>query len=53
MDTLGLILAVVIHSAAVQNYDSARSVIECLHGKFARLQVIWADSACGKCVLPE
>ena len=53
VDTLGLILAVTIHSAAVQDYDGARNVIERLRGKFKRLQVIWADSAYGKCGLPE
>jgi len=53
VDTLGLILAVTIHSAAIQDYDGARSLIERLRGKFKRLQVIWADSAYGKCGLPE
>lgn len=53
VDTLGLILAVVIHSAGVQDYDGARGVIERLRDKFTRLQVIWADSAYGKSGLPE
>src|SRR5450631_1152656 len=53
VDTLGLILAVTIHSAAIQDYDGARGLIERLRGKFKRLQVIWADSAYGKCGLPE
>lgn len=53
VDTLGLILAVTVHSAGVQDYDGARSVIEQLRGKFARLKVIWADSIYGRMGLPE
>jgi putative transposase len=53
VDTLGLILAVMVHSAGVQDYDGARGVIERLHGRFARLKVIWADSAYGKNALPD
>ena len=53
VDTLGLILAVMVHSAGVQDYDGARGVIERLRGRFARLKVIWADSADGKDALPD
>ena len=53
VDTLGLILAVVVHSAGVQDYDGARGVLERLRSKFARLQVIWADSAYGRNALPD
>lgn len=56
VDTLGLILAVVVHSAALQDQDGARLVL----GKLAkvgsalrRLRVIWADSAYGRGGLPE
>jgi putative transposase len=56
VDTMGLILAVVVHSAALQDQDGARLVL----GKLAtfgsalrRLQVIWADSAYGRSGLPE
>lgn len=53
VDSLGLILALMVHSAGVQDYDGARGLIERLHGKYRRLQLIWADSAYGKCGLPE
>ena len=53
VDTLGLIMAVVVHSASIQDYDGARLLIELLRGKFRRLKVIFADSAYGKCGLPD
>lgn len=52
VDTLGLILAVVVHSAAAQDYDGARSVMMRLRDRFTRLKVIWADSAYGRNGLP-
>lgn len=45
VDTLGLLLAVVVTSAAVDDAVAARSVFEQLHrGAYPRLQVVWADS---------
>jgi putative transposase len=43
VDTLGLILAVVITSAAVQDRDAAKNLIQALVKLFGRLQIIWAD----------
>ena len=43
MDTLGLILTVVVHSAAIQDRDGARLVLKQLDGRFTQLKVIWAD----------
>ena len=43
VDTLGLILAVVVHPADVQDRDGARLVLERMKGKFSRLRLIWAD----------
>jgi putative transposase len=43
VDTLGLLLAVSITSAAVQDRDAARKVVGALTGLFGRLQIIWAD----------
>lgn len=43
VDTLGLILAVVIHSAAVQDRDGSKTVIEKLKGKWKRVVRIFAD----------
>ena len=43
VDTLGLVLAVVVHSAGVQDRDGARKVFESMDGAFGRLRRIWAD----------
>ena len=43
VDTLGLLLAVVVHAANVQDRDGAKLVLANLVGRFPRLRVIWAD----------
>ena len=43
VDCLGLILAVMITPAAVQDRQAAKSLIKVLVGLYGRLQVIWAD----------
>jgi putative transposase len=43
VDTLGLLLAVVVHAADVQDRDGARLVLARLGNRFPRLWVIWAD----------
>ena len=43
MDTLGLVLAVVVHAANVQDRDGAKLVLAKLVGHFPRLQLLWAD----------
>ena len=43
VDTLGLILAVVVHCAGIQDRDGAKLVLEKLRGAFPRLRLIWAD----------
>ena len=45
MDTTGLLLAVVIHAASIQDRDGAKLVLAKLLGRFPRLQIIWADAA--------
>ena len=45
VDTLGLILAVVVHAADVQDRDGAKLVLDKLKGRFKRLVLIWADGA--------
>jgi putative transposase len=52
VDTLGLILAVVVHAASVQDQDGARSVFQQLAGRFNRLKVVFADAAYGRGSLP-
>ena len=44
VDTLGLVLKVVVSTAAVQDRDGARLLLELVKGKFSRMQKIWADS---------
>jgi putative transposase len=43
VDALGLILTLVITSAAVQDRDAAKTLIKALVGSFGRLRIIWAD----------
>jgi putative transposase len=44
---VGLILAVVVHGADLQDRDGAKLVLERLLGRFPRLKLIWADGAYG------
>ena len=53
VDTLGLLLVVVVHSAGVQDYDGARLVLENIKHTYRRLKVVFADGAYGKAGLPE
>ena len=43
VDTLGLILAVAVHPADVQDRDGAKLVLAELRDRFSRLRLIWAD----------
>ena len=52
VDTLGLILAVVVHRADVQDQEGAKSVFERVWQGFGRLKVVFADSAYGRSGLP-
>jgi putative transposase len=44
VDTLGLLLLVVVHSAGTQDRDGARAVLAPLASRFSKLRKIWADS---------
>ena len=44
VDTLGLILAVHVQGAGVQDRDGAEEVLCRMAGSFTRLEVIWADA---------
>lgn len=44
VDTLGLVLAVVVHSAGIQDRDGARLVLEKLRQGFPRLAAVLADA---------
>ena len=43
VDCMGMILAIMITPAAVQDRDAAKSLIQLLIGMYSRVQVIWAD----------
>lgn len=45
VDTLGLLLLVVVHSAGVQDRDGARRVLSALSTRLSKLRKIWADGA--------
>lgn len=42
---MGLLLAVVVHAADIQDRDGAKLVLNRLLGRFPRLYLIWADGA--------
>ena len=44
VDTIGLLLLVVVHSAGTQDRDGARAVLAPLAHRFSKLRKIWADS---------
>jgi putative transposase len=55
VDTLGLILAVVVHDASIQDQDGALlllRVLDRLRSRFGRLKIIFADSAYARNGLP-
>jgi len=43
VDTIGLILAVVVTAADVQDPEGAKLVYEAIRGRFSRLKLVWAD----------
>jgi putative transposase len=45
VDTLGLILAVVVTAASIQDRDGAKQLFDILRHKYGRLRHIWADGA--------
>ncbi len=45
VDTTGLILQVLVHEANIQDYRGGKRLLAPLKGTFARLKLIWADSA--------
>ena len=41
---MGLLLAVVVHPANIQDRDGAKLVINKLIGRFPRMRLVWADA---------
>lgn len=44
VDTLGLLVAVVVHPADIQDRDGAKLVLAKLRDRLPRLRLIWADA---------
>lgn len=53
VDTLGLLLVVVVHAADLQDYEGAHFVLHRIKEKYRRLKIVFADSAYGRCGLPD
>jgi putative transposase len=53
VDTLGMVLAVVVHGAGWQDQDGAEWVMDKLGEQFRRLKVVFGDSAYGRSGLPD
>lgn len=53
VDTLGLLLAVVVHPADQQDHSGACLVLSALWEKLKRVRVVFADTAYGRKGLPE
>lgn len=45
VDTMGLLMAVIVHSASVQDRDGIKLLLARAKGRFPRLRLIWADAA--------
>jgi putative transposase len=43
VDTMGLLLMVIVHSASIQDRDGAKLLLEKVKQSLPRLQLIWAD----------
>lgn len=43
VDTLGLLLTVVVHTASIQDRDGAKLVLERVPERFPRVALVWAD----------
>ena len=52
VDTLGLVLAVVVHGGDWQDHDGALFVLGQLKRRFRRIRVVFADAAYKRCGLP-
>ena len=44
VDTMGLILMVVVHTASIQDRDGAKLVFDKICNRFPKLHLIWADA---------
>lgn len=53
VDTLGLLLALVVHAADCQDQDGAKGVLNKLGAQFCRIKVVFGDGAYGRQQLPD
>ena len=45
VDTLGLLLKVVVHSAKLQDREGVQLLLEPVKGQFPRMEKVWVDNA--------
>jgi putative transposase len=50
VDALGLILAVAVHAADIQDCDGATLLFERIRARSRRLKLVWADGDCERIV---
>ena len=53
VDTLGMIIAICVHAASVQDQDGAKSVLSKARSRVKKLLVVFGDSAYGRSGLPS
>ena len=53
VDTLGMLLMVVVHSAEIQDYDGGSIVMQGIRSLYRKLKIVFADGAYGKGGLPQ
>lgn len=53
VDTLGMLLMVVVHSAEIQDFDGGPIVMQRIRSLYRRLKIVFADDAYGKGGLPQ
>lgn len=53
VDTIGLLLAVVVHAGSIQDQDGAKLLLNRMQNRYRRLKVMFGDSAYGRNGLPE
>ena len=46
VDTMGVVIACVVHTADIRDEDGARTVLDRGKARFPRLKKIWAESRC-------
>jgi putative transposase len=48
VDTLGLVIAIVVHAANIQDRDCAKLLLDQIRNSFRRIRLIWSDGGCAE-----